>query len=607
MPLGDLWPHWRAAWILHEDADLIVVDKPAGVSTHAPEPGRSDDAHSRVTAWLEARDAREDPSVAHDRVYLGIHQRLDRDTSGVLLFTRRKEANRAIAEQFEGRRVKKTYVACVTGLPRGAGQRQSGVLEHRIAPAQDEKGGRGPARSRTSLGTMRALPRGARGGQEAVTRWRLIERVGDRALLELSPLTGRTHQIRVQLAAEGAPIAGDVAYGGPPAPRLLLHATSLSLQHGGREQTFHSPVPPAFEGWVRGAAKGPLALGGEAGVDAIEAALRDSAARRYGVAHSPGTDAFRILHDAGDGLPGVTVDVYGDHLVVALLGDEATSAREAVLDAAARLGAAGVYVKVRPKHASRIVDSRRDELAPREAVRGASAPESFTIHELGLPFEVRLGDGLSTGIFLDQRENRRRVRELARGARVCNLFAYTGAFTVAAAAGGAIETVTVDVSRGALQWARRNLDAIGADPAVHELVEADALVWLERLIAQGGSGGRTAPQSGKGGQAARARRFDLIVLDPPSFATTKQTRFSAESDYRGLAALALGALAPGGRLLACTNHRGIVRAKLRRYLHEAARAAGREVTQMKDLPDPVDFPPEPGSEPHLKSLLVTVS
>jgi 23S rRNA (cytosine1962-C5)-methyltransferase len=107
--------------------------------------------------------------------------------------------------------------------------------------------------------------------------------------------------------------------------------------------------------------------------------------------------------------------------------------------------------------------------------------------------------------------------------------------------------------------------------------------------------------------AVRGEPFDLIVLDPPSFATTKQGRFSADGGYRKLAALALAALAPGGRLLACTNHRGIARMKFRRFLHEAARDSAREVVQMKDLPDPEDFPPEPGREPHLKSVLVTLA
>ncbi|MEJ7729100.1 MAG: class I SAM-dependent methyltransferase, partial [Polyangiaceae bacterium] len=265
----------------------------------------------------------------------------------------------------------------------------------------------------------------------------------------------------------------------------------------------------------------------------------------------------------------------------------AMAARESIVDAAAALGAAGVYLKLRPKHASRIVDPRREEFAPRAPVRGEAAPEDMVARELGLAYRVRLGDGLSTGIFLDQRENRRRVRAAASGARVLNLFAYTGAFTAAAVAGGASATTTVDVSRGALDGARANLDAIGADPALHELVEADALVWLER--------------------AAKAdARWELVLLDPPSFATTKRTRFSAESDYRDVAASAMRVCAAGGALLACTNHRGIARARLRRHLHEAARLAGRTVTQMKDLPDPSDYPPEPGHECHLKSILVTL-
>jgi 23S rRNA (cytosine1962-C5)-methyltransferase len=559
MGLEHLWPSFQSAWILFEDSDLIVIDKPAGIPTHPPEPGRVDDAHTRLGLFLRERGEPEP--------YLGIHQRLDRDTSGVLLFTRRKESNRAIAEQFEGRTASKTYVAGVVGLSK----RALGVLAHRLVAGRD--------------GVMRALPASARQGQEAITRFRVLERCGERALLELEPETGRTHQLRVQLAAEGAPIAGDPIYGGPPAQRLMLHATALTVVHPrtGKKLSVRSTAPPVFAAWLSGREAAPLD-----DVDAVEQALRRAATARYGITRQTGTTAFRIANGGGDGVPGVTADVYGDYLVVSLASPEAEAAREAVLDAAARLGATGVYVKIRPKHASVIVDPRRAEFAPAKAVRGASAPDEFAIHELGLPYLVRLGDGLSTGIFLDQRENRRRVRDISRGARLLNLFAYTGAFTMAAVAGGARSSITVDVSPSAIAWARRNLEAVGADLKKHTLLEADAIPWLKSIASAG-------------------ERFDLILLDPPSFATTKKTRFSAESDYRATAALALSALAPGGRLLACTNHRGIARAKFRRFLHEAARDAEREVIQMKDLPDPVDFPPEPGSPPYLKSVLVTIA
>lgn len=557
MAFDDVWPIWDRAWILFEDEDVILVDKPAGVSTHAPEPDRTDDVHSRLGAYLRGRGAA--------NPYLGIHQRLDRDTSGVLLFTRRKEANRSIAEQFEGRTIQKTYAACVTGL----GKRDRGVLEHKIVPGDG--------------GAMRALPKTSHVGQEAVTRWKVLDRKGDRALLELTPETGRTHQIRVQLAAEKMPIVGDTLYGGVPAPRLMLHASELRLAHPTSKKKLvgKSSAPADFAEWLRGAPD-PLRS-----TRAIAHAIRAAAELRYAVAKSPGTTAFRIVNGGGDGLPGVTVDVYGEWLVVALTSPEAEAAREKILDAATTLGPRGVYVKSRPKHASVIVDARREEFSPREAVRGESAPESFVIHELGLPYLVRLGDGLSTGIFLDQRENRRRVRELAGGARVLNLFAYTGAFTVAAVAGGARSSMTIDVSAGVIAWARQNLEGVGADAIQHIALEADALPWLKSA-------------------ATRGDRFDLVLLDPPSFATTKKSRFSAEDDYRSTAAAALRVLAPGGRLLACTNHRGIPKVKFRRFLHEAARDAGRAVTQLKDLPDPIDFPAEPGSEPHLKSVLVTL-
>jgi 23S rRNA (cytosine1962-C5)-methyltransferase len=220
-------------------------------------------------------------------------------------------------------------------------------------------------------------------------------------------------------------------------------------------------------------------------------------------------------------------------------------------------------------------------------VRGREAPEPLVVREEGAPFVVRLGDGLSTGIFLDQRANRRRVRELSEGKSVLNLFAYTCAFTVVAALGGATRTVSVDASTVALERGRENLERAGVPQGAHALVAEDAFAWLARA-------------------AKKSERFDLVLLDPPSYSTTKKRRFSAESDYAELAAAALALVRPGGRLLACSNHRGIGKAKFRRVLFEAGRAARRELAQVKDLPDPVDFPAPVGGEGHLKSALVTV-
>jgi 23S rRNA (cytosine1962-C5)-methyltransferase len=206
---------------------------------------------------------------------------------------------------------------------------------------------------------------------------------------------------------------------------------------------------------------------------------------------------------------------------------------------------------------------------------------------------VRLGDGLSTGIFLDQRPNRRLVREIANGAHVLNLFSYTCAFSVAAALGGAARTVSVDASVLALERGRANFGAAGialggAGPsAAHSFVAEDVFAWLARA-------------------ATKKERFDIVIVDPPSYSSTKKRRFVAESDYDDLVALAARVLAPRGKLVACCNHRGLARAKLRRFVAQGMRSENRELAQLKDLPDAPDFPPPLGREPHMKSVLATL-
>ena len=180
------------------------------------------------------------------------------------------------------------------------------------------------------------------------------------------------------------------------------------------------------------------------------------------------------------------------------------------------------------------------------------------------------------------------MRALAGGRRVLNLFAYTCSFSVAAALGGAASVTSIDLSARALDWGRDNFRLNELDPDAHAFVRADAVGFL------------ASP-------AARGQRFELIVLDPPSFSTTKETRFSVDAHYRGLVARVMRVTSDGGSILCATNHRGVVMAKLRRWIHEAAREAGRTVGKMRDLPPPSDFPPVPGMEPHLKAVLVTLA
>jgi 23S rRNA (cytosine1962-C5)-methyltransferase len=528
--LDGLWPAWQPEWLRHQDAELVAIDKPADVASQPDDAGHGDDACSRLVRWLGERDAA--PAAA-----LGMVQRLDRLASGLVIYGRSKRANRSLGAEL-ARGVPRVYLCGVESLGRLARRGTAERLAHRV-----------------------------------------VGRRGSRLLVEIETAERRP-RIRERLAELGAPIAGDRANGGPLAWRLMLHLGAIEVSHPatGERLRLSSPPPASLGAWLHTADVLP------SDSLALEIALRDAAARRYAIAHEQGTNALRLCNAQGDGLPGVTVDRYGDWLVASLV-EPATPHREHVLDALARLGPRGIYLKLPPRTSSRLGDARRAELAPPGPVRGEAAPDPLEVRESGLPFEVSLGDGLSTGLFLDQRANRGLVRTLGRARRVLNLFAYTGSFTVAAIAGGASATTTVDVSRKALDRAARNIALLGKHGGEHRLEQADAQRWLERC--------------------ARGReRFDLVVLDPPSFATTKRSRFAAADDYGRLAAACLRCLDRGGRLLACTNHRGIGRDRLAHELGQAAAELGLRVHGLEHLPEPVDFPPPPGEECHLKAVLL---
>jgi 23S rRNA (cytosine1962-C5)-methyltransferase len=170
--------------------------------------------------------------------------------------------------------------------------------------------------------------------------------------------------------------------------------------------------------------------------------------------------------------------------------------------------------------------------------RLATSGEDFIVQEQGLRFWVNLADRLNTGLFLDHRLTRARVREEVRGKRFLNLFAYSGAFTVYAAAGGARSSTSVDLSNTSLEWMARNLSLNSLQRLEHVLLRADALHWLAEA-AQG------------------QERWDVIVLDPPPFSTSKGMRgtFDVQRDHPRILRDALGVLAPGGTLYFSTNYR----------------------------------------------------
>jgi 23S rRNA (cytosine1962-C5)-methyltransferase len=318
--------------------------------------------------------------------------------------------------------------------------------------------------------------------------------------------------------------------------------------------------------------------------DRLEAAWQ----RRAALHAAAATTAYRLIHREADGFPDLAVDRYGDALVAHVYSQGAVVEPPAAVlrGLMERAGARSVHVKYRPVQANALDDERRAELAPAAPLLGEPV-ESVTALENGLRFEIRPGDGLSAGLFLDMRDARAYLRSAAAGATVLNCFAYTCGFGVAALAGGAARALNLDVSRRALDWGERNARLNGFEPARTDFVAGDAFDWLGRF-------------------ARRGQRFDVVVLDPPSYSTTRETRFAIERDLPALVALAARATQPGGLLIACANHHQMTRRAFRARVMEGLAACQARVERALHEPG-VDFPPAPGQEPYLKVLAVRLS
>jgi 23S rRNA (cytosine1962-C5)-methyltransferase len=293
--------------------------------------------------------------------------------------------------------------------------------------------------------------------------------------------------------------------------------------------------------------------------------LWTSAARRRDLALT--TNAYRVSDGGSDGTPGLVIERYADFAVIHVYEDAGTGRVPRVAEALRELGARGVYVKDRLRADLRTV--ARSAVAPEIPLLGEAAPFELPVQENGLEFLVRLADGLSTGLFVDQRDNRAWLRQAARGKRVLNLFAYTGSFSVAAGAGGAQQVTTVDLSQAALKRCDANLKRNQEDPKRHRLLRADAIDWLRRALQRGDT-------------------YDRIVLDPPSFSSDGAETFSVARQYGDAVAQCLRLLSPEGELLAVTNHRGTSVSTFSEILHQAADTAGKRVRSLELPAAPLD-------------------
>ena len=299
------------------------------------------------------------------------------------------------------------------------------------------------------------------------------------------------------------------------------------------------------------------------------------------------TTAFRLINSEGDGLPGLIVDVYGDWLAI----QSGTAGIERHLDAILDV----LEERLKPKGILDRGDARArsiEKLEPPKvgALRGSTpgGVEFARVHGVEQAFDLRAGHGQKTGLYLDQRQNRRRFAEFAQGRDVLDVFCYAGGFTLNAARGGAKSLTLVDSSEEALALAKSNLDRNRIDDA--DLYQAE---WPEAFKMLRDAG----------------RQFGLIVIDPPKFARSRENVTNALSGYRDLNAQAVRLLAPGGVLFTCSCSGNVSETDFERAVASGLRAAGRRgsVLERRGAADDHSVPPGFDQGRYLKCLVIQVN
>jgi 23S rRNA (cytosine1962-C5)-methyltransferase len=535
---------------LFEDDHFLAVEKPAGLDV-----GGQEDQFGVVEILQRVRGKSDDFFVVN---------RLSRYESGVLLLGKSAEAAEFVRTGLKAQRVDQEFVAVVIGKMKerrmlvGASAKQTREPAGKVAvPAR-----RGD-RSRPVVRRPGAAPGRAAGGPN--TTLIQVEQGERRTLLRCHTSAPNTHVLRAQFRSAGLRLLGDNVHD-PSHKRQLNENTSLHLS----KLTFHHPGLRSRVGVTSAAPDFSAALGG--GFD-VERVLRAALARRLPILMEKTTDSVRLITGPVEGLRGVNAEVFGEVIVLYVL-DEKSDDRQLLTRIGrwymSELGAGSVYAKPFIKNRAGADRSIENRLRSSKPFLGKPAPEQLAIRERNLRFHVRPFDGFSVGLYLDQRDNRARVHDSASGAAVLNLFAYTCGFSVAAAMGGASVTTSVDVSARNLEWGKANFALNHIDPADHEFIRSDAMDYLRRAKRQ-------------------EKSFDLIVIDPPSFAYGRGSKkdFSISADLPGLIAGAVEVLRPGGGMLISTNYRKMSLRDLKERVRQGA--GGRRCRVVDAPPLPLDF------------------
>lgn len=295
--------------------------------------------------------------------------------------------------------------------------------------------------------------------------------------------------------------------------------------------------------------------------------------KRKKLRQQSGQHAIRLVHGSADELPGFVIEQFGDVLIAQLFEGRLSITYETAADLAKQAQqacqATAVYRKWFVRDRTQAGDEIDQEHHNPQPWLGNPTNKEFPITEAGCEYLIRPYDGFSVGLFLEHRENRQRVMQAARGKRVLNLFAYTCGFSVAAAKGQAAETVSVDMALRYLEWGKRNFSANDIPLEGHWFIRDDVFEYLRRARRQG-------------------RKFDLAIIDPPSFSRSRRGRgtFVLTDDLNRLVEETRELLTPQAQILLSTNHRQIGWKQLSAAIN---RSTTSEALRITPLNPPLDF------------------
>ena len=313
----------------------------------------------------------------------------------------------------------------------------------------------------------------------------------------------------------------------------------------------------------------------------FETLFRQAKEKRSAYYQDDLTTAFRLFNQEGDGFGGLTVDLYGDYAVFSWYNSYVYQIRKVISEAFRQVfpEVLGAYEKIRFKG----LDYESAH------VYGQEAPDFFTVLENGVLYQVFMNDGLMTGIFLDQHEVRGSLVDgLAMGKSLLNMFSYTAAFSVAAAMGGASQTTSVDLAKRSRELSQAHFQANGISTDDHRFIVMDVFEYFKYAKRKG-------------------LTYDVIVLDPPSFARNKKQTFSVVKDYHKLISQSLEILNPGGIIIASTNAANVSRQKFTEQIDKGFAGRSYQILNKYGLPADFAYNKKDESSNYLKVISMKVS